>query len=237
VDRDPRVNRGLPARLRLNHGPGTGLGSGPVVRPMEFTNEEEGYTRATYSDKTSAPALETPKVAIPPQYADYKDVFEKKEFDKLPDRRPWDHAINLLPGAEQDLKLRGKIYPMYQKEQIELDKFIDENLASGRIRKSNSPVAAPFFYVPQKDGSSRLTQDYRRINAATVKDSWPLSVISDVMNRIQDAKYFSKFDVRWGFNNVCIKEGDEWKAAFICDRGLFKPIVMFFRLCNLPATF
>jgi len=60
------------------------------------TYEEEGYAQATYSDKTPAPTQET----IPPQYADYKDVFKKKEFNKLPDRRPWDHAINLLPKAE-----------------------------------------------------------------------------------------------------------------------------------------
>ena len=225
-----------PTTCKLRHTSRDAESLQDYVRSID-TYEEEGYARATYLDKTPAPTPEKPKVAIPPQYADYKDVFEKKEFDKLPDRRPWDHAINLLPGAEQDLKLRGKIYPMSQKEKIELDKFIDENLASGRIRKSNSPVAAPFFYVPKKDGTSRPTQDYRRINAATIKDSWPLPVISDVMNRIQDAKYFSKFDVRWGFNNVRIKEGDEWKAAFICDRGLFEPTVMFFGLCNSPATF
>jgi len=183
-----------PTTCKLRHTSRDAESLQDYVRSID-TYEEEGYARATYSDKAPAPAPETPKVAIPPQYADYKDVFEKKEFDKLPDRRLWDHTINLLPGAEQDLKLRGKIYPMSQKEKIELDKFIDENLASGRIRKSNSPVAGPFFYVPKKDGSSRPTQDYRRINAATVKDSWPLPVISDVMNRIQDAKYFSKFDV------------------------------------------
>jgi len=91
--------------------------------------------------------------------------------------------------------------------------------------------------VRQGVASRHARNNYRRINAATVKDSWPLPVISNVMNRIQDAKYFSKFDVRWGFNNVRIKEGDEWKAAFICDRGLFEPTVMFFGLCNSPATF
>jgi len=68
------------------------------------TYEEEGYARATYSDKTPTPTPETPKVAIPPQYADYKNIFEKKEFDKLPDRRPWDHASELsgsTPGSRR----------------------------------------------------------------------------------------------------------------------------------------
>ena len=126
---------------------------------------------------------------------------------------------------------------MSPSEKVELDKFINEHLASGRIRKSTSPIAASFFYGDKKDGGLRPIQDYRRINSMTIKDSWPLPVIHDVINKIQGAKFFSKFDVRWGFNNVRIKEGDEWKAAFICDRRLFEPLVLFFGLCNSPATF
>ena len=57
------------------------------------------------------------------------------------------------------------------------------------------------------------------------------------MNKLKGAKYFTKLDVRWGYNNVQIKEGDEWKAAFLTNRGLFEPLVMFFGLTNSPATF
>ena len=57
------------------------------------------------------------------------------------------------------------------------------------------------------------------------------------MDKIQGAKYFTKLDVRWGYNNIRIKEGDQWKAAFKTNRGLFKPTVMFFGMCNTPATF
>ena len=57
------------------------------------------------------------------------------------------------------------------------------------------------------------------------------------MNKLKGAKYFTKLDVQWGYNNVRIKEGDEWKAAFLTNRGLFKPLVMFFGLTNSPATF
>jgi hypothetical protein len=59
----------------------------------------------------------------------------------------------------------------------------------------------------------------------------------DIVNKLRDAKIFTKFDVRWGYHNVRIKEGDEWKAAFITNQGLFEPRVMFFRLTNSPATF
>jgi hypothetical protein len=82
-----------------------------------------------------------------------------------------------------------------------------------------------------------LVQDYRALNAKTVKNAYPLPLISDLINRLRGARYFTKLDVRWGYNNVWIKEGDEWKAAFRTNRGLFEPLVMFFGLTNSPATF
>ena len=73
----------------------------------------------------------------------------------------------------------------------------------------------------------------------TVKNTYSLPLILDIINEISDskAKYFTKLDIRWGYNNVRIKEGDKWKAAFWTNRGLFKPLVMFFGLTNSPATF
>jgi hypothetical protein len=83
----------------------------------------------------------------------------------------------------------------------------------------------------------RPTQDYRYINEWTKRNAYPLPLITELMDRLRGAKYFSKFDVRWGYNNVRIKDGDQWKAAFKTNRGLFEPMVMFFGLCNSPATF
>jgi len=71
----------------------------------------------------------------------------------------------------------------------------------------------------------------------TVKNKYPLPLISELMSQLCGARYFTKLDVRWGFNNVRIKPGDEWKAAFRTNRGLFKPLVMFFGMTNSPATF
>ena len=66
---------------------------------------------------------------------------------------------------------------------------------------------------------------------------YPLPLISELIHRISGKKWFTKFDVRWGYNNVRIKDGDEWKAAFKTSNGLFEPTVMFFSLTNSPATF
>ena len=100
-----------------------------------------------------------------------------------------------------------------------------------------SPQASSFFYVGKKDEGIRPCQDYRYVNEHTIKDAYPLPLISDLIDKVKDAKLFTKFDIRSGYNNIRIKEGDEWKAAFITPKGLFKPTVMFFGLSNSPATF
>jgi hypothetical protein len=89
-------------------------------------------------------------------------------------------------------------------------------------------MAAPFFFVKQKDGSLCPVQDYQALNAMTIKNKYPLPLISDLINQLHGAKYFTKLNEHWGYNNVQIKEGD-------C--GLFELLVMFFWLTNSPATF
>jgi len=91
--------------------------------------------------------------------------------------------------------------------------------------------------VEKKDEKKRMVQDYRYLNEWTIKNNYPLSLISDVLENIRTKRVFTKIDLRWGYNNVRIKEGDEWKVAFTTPEGFFEPTVMFFRLTNLPATF
>jgi hypothetical protein len=98
-------------------------------------------------------------------------------------------------------------------------------------------MASPFFFTKKNDGALHPVQDYQKLNSMTIKNRYPLPLISKSINKLKGAKYFTKLDVRWGYNNVRIKEGDEWKAAFRTNRGLFEPLVMFFGLTNSPATF
>jgi Reverse transcriptase (RNA-dependent DNA polymerase) len=98
-------------------------------------------------------------------------------------------------------------------------------------------MASPFFFVKKKDGKLRPCQDYQYLNNWTVKNAYPLPLISEIMDKIKGAKFFTKFDVRWSYNNVRIKAEDQWKAVFKTNRGLFEPTVMFFGMCNSPATF
>jgi RNase H-like domain found in reverse transcriptase/Reverse transcriptase (RNA-dependent DNA polymerase)/Integrase zinc binding domain len=98
-------------------------------------------------------------------------------------------------------------------------------------------MASPFFFVSKKDSKLRPCQDYWYLNEWTVKNSYPLPLILKIMDKLKGTKYFTKLDVHWGYNNLRIRKGDEWKAAFKTNKGLFEPTVMFFGMCNSPATF
>ena len=173
-------------------------------------------------------------IIVPDFSQEYPTVFSEQEFNKLPERRSWDHAIETKPDfVPKDCK----IYPLTVKEQEALDQFLDENLKSGRIRPSKSPQASPFFFIKKKDGTLRPIQDYRKLNEGTIKNRYPIPLIQELLDKTKMSNYFTKLDVRWGYNNIRIKEGDEWKAAFVTNQGLFEPKVMFFGLTNSPATF
>ena len=174
------------------------------------------------------------RAKLPQGLWDFQDVFEKENFDELPEHRQWDHAIELTQEPKQG---NTRCIRLNRHDQERLDTFIDTHLKDGRIRPSKSPIAAPFFFVKKKDGDLRPVQDYRYLNSITKKNKYPLPLVDDLIQRLKGAKYFTKLDVRWGYNNVRIREGDEWKAAFLTNRGLFEPLVMFFGLCNSPATF
>jgi hypothetical protein len=170
---------------------------------------------------------------VPTSLHTYADVFSETAFDSLPEHRKWDHAIELehepSPGFH-------KVYPMTLTEQTEMDAFLEEALATGHIRQSKSPLRAPVF-MKKKDGKLCFVQDYRALNVITRKNRYPLPLINDLIHQLKDARYFTKLDVCWGYNNVRIHEGGEWKAAFHTNRGLFEPLVMHFSLTNSPATF
>ncbi len=98
-------------------------------------------------------------------------------------------------------------------------------------------MASPFFFVDKKDGKLWPVQDYRALNDITIKNAAPLPLIPELIDKLCGARYFTKLDIHWGYNNIRIKEGDEYKAAFKTPLGLFEPTVMTFGLCNAPTTF
>ena len=116
-------------------------------------------------------------------------------------------------------------------------KYIEENLRKGFLRHSQSSCGAPIVFAKKKDGTLRLSVDYRGLNKITIKNRYPLPFIGELLERISKVKYFTKFDVRDGYNRLRMAPGEEWKTAFRCRYGLFEYMVMPFGLCNAPGTF
>ncbi len=171
---------------------------------------------------------------VPEEYLDLKEVFSKSRAASLPPHRPYDCAIDLVPGMSPP---KGRLYSLSVPEREAMEKYISDSLTAGFIRPSSSPAGAGFFFVAKKDGSLRPCIDYRGVNNITVKNTYPLPLMSSAFERLQGASIFTKLDLRNAYHLVRIREGDEWKTAFNTPRGHFEYLVMPFGLSNSPAVF
>jgi len=143
----------------------------------------------------------------------------------MPTRKVWDYVIDVKEGF---VLRKGKVYPLSREEKEEVREFIKKQLRKEYIRLSKSLQMALVFFVRKKNGKKWMVQDYQYLNEWTIKNNYPLPLILDVLKKIRTKKVFTKIDLRWGYNNVRIKEGDEWKAVFTIPEGFFEPMVMFF---------
>lgn len=171
---------------------------------------------------------------VPAEYLDLKPVFSKSRATSLPPHRPYDCSIDLLPGTSPP---RGGLYSLSPPERLAMERYIEDSLAAGIIRPSSSPAGAGFFFVSKKDGSPRPCIDYRGLNDITVKNKYPLPLMSGAFELLQGATIFSKLDLRNAYHLVRIKDGDEWKTAFNTHTGHYEYLVMPFGLTNAPAVF
>ncbi|CCO36331.1 hypothetical protein RSOLAG1IB_11709 [Rhizoctonia solani AG-1 IB] len=163
----------------------------------------------------------------------YAKVFGEEEFNKLPPHRHYNISIELT----EDGPLNSPLYSMTDAESVTLKEWLEAELKARKIRPSKSSISSLVMFVPKKDGSRRLVVDYRRLNNRTKKNVYPLPRPDNLMSKLQGAKIFTKLDLRWGYNNVRVKEGDKWKTAFRTKYGLFESLVMTFGLTNAPAAF
>jgi hypothetical protein len=143
---------------------------------------------------------------VHPQYHKYK-IWSEEASKRFPDQRHWDHAIDLKEDTPATINCR--VYPLSPMEKEEQCKFINSNLHLQRIRRSKSPYASGFFFIKKKDGRYQPVQDYRNLNKWTIPNKYLLPLISDLIHNLSGKKWYTKFNVLWGYNNVCIKEGDE----------------------------
>jgi len=180
---------------------------------MTATEEEEKIVRWTIDNKEDWGREEEIEEdhrkieeMVPKKFLKWRKVFEKVESERMLTRKIWDHAIDL---KETFKPWKGKIYPLFKNEREEVQNFIENQLRKGYIRPSKSPQTSPVFFVGKKDRNKRMVMDYRNLNSQTVKNNYPLPLITDLIDNMSSKKVFTKMDLRWGFNNMRIKEGDE----------------------------
>ena len=223
------------AFIRMSKNPSNELG---VLWPGDFNSDDEhvqsfAMTPEDFDKFMHDHPTTDPRTKLPVEYHDFLDVFKNKKDFVLQPHRSVDHAINLKPGTEPPYK---KGFPMNPAQLAAVKKYIDEELLKGTIEKSNSPCASPVLIVRKPGGGLRVCMDYRALNAITIKDRYPIPLIKETLDRLAKARFYTKLDIVAAFNNLRIREGDEWMTAFITRYGLYQYKVMPFGLCNGPAS-
>jgi len=172
-----------------------------VIMIAAILNNQDQYGDSDYED------TKTWKAHIPEWLHEYGNVFSKNKSERMPIRKLYDHAIDFVEGAM--LPKLAKVYLLSLAEKNSLDIWINEELRKGYIQPSTSPIATLFFFVKKHDRNLRLVMDYRALNGITIKNCYPIPRIANLIESLSKASIFTKIDLRWGYNNICIKEGDK----------------------------
>lgn len=225
---------------------------GSLAELLCRTDHRDGIAElaASYDDRGSRPpqpqARRMPSPSDAPEltgmrdrlHKEFKDVFADSLPAGLPPGRGHELHIKLVEGARPPAQVPPRIKPKHEAFE---GKWLKDMLAKGLISASQSQYAAPHFYVDKPEtpvtGEYRAVTDFRRLNAITIKNKYPLPRADELFDRLAHAKYFSKIDLRTGFYQILIDEADRHKTAFRTSQGLYQYNVLPMGLCNSPSIF
>ena len=171
---------------------------------------------------------------LPEEYHDLIDVFDRNKAKKLPPHRPYDHKIELEPGKKPP---QSRLYPMSGFKLQKVKEYLEENLQKGFISPSTAPYASPVLFVQKHDGSLRFCVDYRKLNAITIRNRYPIPLIEEALARVVGCKYLTKLDIIAAFNKLRMHPDSEDFTTFTTSFGAFKYHVLPFGLTGGPASY
>ena len=189
------------------------------IKRAMFTNQPMivlVYKEAFLSTNDIDSVLPSPVVSL---LQEFKDVVPKEIPHGLPPIRGIEHQIDFVPGASIPNRPAYRTNP---EETKELQRQISQLMEKGHVRESMSPCAVPAILVPKKDGTYRMCVDSRAINNITVKYRHLIPRLDDMLDELHGACVFSKIDLKSGYHQIRMKEGDEWKTAFKTKHDLYE---------------
>ncbi|GJR29277.1 transposon ty3-I gag-pol polyprotein [Tanacetum coccineum] len=204
------------------------------IHDREENLQREAIFHTRCLDETEPKALITPNPHIQPLLHSYNHVFPAKIPSGLPPLRTIQHKVDFIPGSVLPNK---PAYHSNPQETEEMRKQVDGLLQKGLIRESLSLCVVPTILVPKNNEEWRMCMDSRSINKITIKYHFPIPRINDLLDELYGTTVFSKVDLRSGYHQIRIYEGDEWKTTFKTKEGLYEWLVMPFGLSNAPSTF
>ena len=178
--------------------------------------------------------LEEVREALPREYHDFVDVFDRAKADQLPPHRSYDHKIELTGDSKPP---QSRAYRMSPYKLQKVKEYLTENLSKGFITPSQAPYSSPVLFALKSNGDLRFCVDYRKLNAITKRNRYPLPLIEEVIGKIRGCKHLTRLDVIAAFNKLRMDPGSEDFTTFITALGSYKYRVLPFGLTNGPSSF